>query len=206
LHFSYVLASIKEFHLDNQQQKFWHAGGSASQYYTNDDNFNAKINKLIEQLVFYKYLPIETQIYLIPTFCCQLFATNQSSLMIIEELVQSWMIYKNKNPRLIGNAVQLLSEVAHPLCTIKESFKKINTEIIMVLKHLLSTFNEEDINKLPVAHISSYKHSSYNKYGMSQNDIIGKEFYFPPSLYELTWGEAELLIKILGEIVINDYH
>lgn len=205
LKFSYLIAAIKEFFIDPEQKHFWHGGGSASQYYINDPQFVADMNVLSQQLINLGYLPRETNISLVPSFCCQLFATNKFSITVLEELFQIWIMYKKENPHLLNNAINLLSNISNPLHTIKETFKAVDVDILRKLKFLLFRFNELDANRLPIAHIVSYSHPSYNKYGIAQHNLLGKEILFPSEFYDLTWGEAELLTKILAEITIENY-
>ena len=65
-------------------------------------------------------------------------------------------------------------------------------------------FNAKDINKLPIAHIINCASDSYNKYGVSQHNLVDKEILIPSNFKQLSWGEAELLIKILAEAVITE--
>ena len=201
--FSYLISSIKEFFYDKKQKTFWHAGGSASSYYINNIDFSDDINNLIDHMVNYQYLPSKARINLIPSFCCQLFATNKNSLLILEKLIETWVAYKNRNPKYMEGVVNLLSKANSPLEIVKKSFQETPGHVIKSLENLILIFNKIDINKLPIAHISSYNHPFYNKYGIAQYKLIKEKIFFPLNLYDLSWGEAELLVKILAEITIN---
>ena len=58
-----------------------------------------------------------------------------------------------------------------------------------------------DDHSLPIAHLGHLRHPTYNKYGLPQGALIGRSLRFASRLYELTWGEAELLCRSLAELV-----
>lgn len=206
LKFSYLIPTIKEFTLDSVQKNYWHAGGSASQYYINNNIFVKEMNNLVSALIINKFLPTNVYINLIPSFCCQLFATNLVSLQILEDMISIWMSYKKTNKILFNNIISSLAATDHPLNTIKLAFKNLDNKVISQLKCLMLNFNVNDINKLPIAHITNYPSNSYNKYGIAQHNLLDKKILIPSNFKHLSWGEGELLIKILAETVISEYY
>lgn len=206
LNFSYLIAAIKEYELDSNQKNFWHAGGSASQYYINDTSFISTNNILFNILIKNNYLPHGANITLIPSFGCQLFATNMQSLEILESLLEVWKKYIRQNRNLVQSIVNSFSTATHPKPIVEFFFKEINLNVIEELKFLLEKFNKADINRLPVAHIAFYPHPSYNKYGVAQYNLLNKKIHFPKNFYNFNWGEIELFLKILAEIVIDEYY
>lgn len=45
-----------------------------------------------------------------------------------------------------------------------------------------------DINKLPIAHITNYPSNSYNKYGIVQHNLLDKKILIPSNFKYLSWG------------------
>jgi hypothetical protein len=198
LQFSYLLATVHEYHADKSQRTFWHAAGSASQYYINETAFQELTAQLVDFLISHGYLPEGVHLTMIPTYCCQLFATQKNSLAILEKIIVLWMNYIKEDHDLKEDYTALLSTVTNPYESTIGFYKKMDNRVKKELEQMLDEFNEIDENRLPVAHIANINHPTYNKYGIAQANLLGKEIFIPALLKEMTWAEAELLIKVFS--------
>ena len=76
-----------------------------------------------------------------------------------------------------------------------------------MLEELRTGFNARSSHRLPIAHIVSKRgHPTYNKYGIAQRHLRGQNIEFPANLSTLSWGEAELLVKVLALLALPEQH
>lgn len=201
--FSYLSSAVKEYYFDSSQMMFWHGAGSTSQYYINSDTMRDQFNTLTNLLVAWGYLPSAMHLYMVPTYCCQLFATSAEAVTVLNSLMSLWKDYLLAHRELVMQYTSHLEETTDPLAVSAEFYKTIDVSFLEQLKRVLTEFNAIDANRLPIAHIAGQKHPTYNKYGISQISLLDKNPIFPDGFKELSWGEAEMLIKTLANIVID---
>lgn len=197
--FSYLAGSVKEFLKDPQQTHFWHAGGSSSQYYVNDVGIQARFDQTRDLLVQCRLLPEDAKLTFVPTYCCQLFATRSDSLALLDELLDLWRAHVRANRDETARWVRRLTAASHPLEVSVQAYDALPERLRTRLRQRVSAFNNVDPNRLPVAHMANIRHATYNKFGLSQQRLYGQEIRFPKGFTYLTWGEAELLIKVLAQ-------
>jgi len=203
LQLSYLIPCIRDYSLDNSLSEFQHAGGSASQYYVNESCFSIKMNKLVEKLIRYGYLPENFQLKVVPSFSCQLFATTAESSNILENMLSEWRSVLNQNMPMTKQMIYKLTEVTEPRSLVLGFKKEINRLSLTKLKTLLDKFNSISHHKLPIAHIPNINHNTYNKYGIKQNLISSCQIHFPENIMNFKWGELDILVKLLAEISIS---
>lgn len=202
-YFNFLTYAASEARLDPGQRVFFHAGGSSSQYYINHEPVQQGFRELTELLEAWGYLPRETRVRVIPTFCCQLFATSPDSLPCLEALLVAWRDWLDRHPQVAARYLARLGETTEPF-TVGEAFvAELDERYAGELRRQLSAFNERDPNRLPIAHAAGIDHPTYNKFGIAQHHLLGLRPLYPEIFRELTWGEAELLIKALGHLVID---
>jgi hypothetical protein len=198
----YLLCAVKEHHLDPAQESFWHGGGSSSQYYIHDPEVAGYVDGFRDTLARLGYLPPALRIRLIPTFSAQLFATRQESLVVLEELLEAWQALLAACPETPLLLERLASEplprpIAQQLC------RALDGRATAELVRRVDLFNALDRHQLPIANVANCEHSTYNKYGMAQRHLLDAPPLFPEGLLDRPWGEAELLIKVLAELLID---
>jgi hypothetical protein len=72
------------------------------------------------------------------------------------------------------------------------------------LRARLAAFNAVDAHHLPVAYAPGSDHPHHNKYGVSQHNLLGRPVLFPSGFLAMRWGEAELLVKTLARLTLDE--
>ncbi|HKH47514.1 MAG TPA: hypothetical protein VKM72_22885 [Thermoanaerobaculia bacterium] len=173
--FNIVLNAVKEHAVDPAQRVFWHASGAMNHLYANQDWFQRDFAQVVDTLGQEGSLPSGAELRMIPTLACQLFATCPASLGSLEALIACW----------------------------REGLRDLDPPFLAELARLLADFNAIDPNRLPIAYLADARHPSYNKYGISQRSLRSVRPLFPAGLSDLTWGEAELLVRTLARLAID---
>jgi hypothetical protein len=175
--FNLVMNAVKESARDADQRVFWHAVAATNHLYAHQAWFQEELALLFDALARGGFLPQDAELRLIPTYACQLFATTEESRAELERLVAFWRDH--------------LRRAAEPA-------------FLRELAARLAAFNELDPNRLPVAYEVGSNHPAYNKYGIAQRSLLGRSLLFPAGFSDLRWGEAELLVKTLGRLTMED--
>src|SRR5262249_52004129 len=159
LELGYLIQCVKEFSIDRTQRRFWHAGGSSSPYYINRPDFRRRLRDVRDALISAGLLPSASELTIIPTFCCQLYATNVEGLGILEEIVQDWRDYLAADYHQMSRALLSIRRAVNPLEVGRRAHARIDREFLRSMDRALSAFNAVDRNRLPVAHVAHLKHS-----------------------------------------------
>src|SRR5262249_16085418 len=155
--------------IDRTQGRFWHAGGSASQYYINSPDFRHRARAVRDIVVGADLLPPGACLTIIPTFCCELFATTAEGLAILEDIIREWRADLNKHREEFERALLDLRCTVDPFEVGRQAHAIIDREFLQSLDRAVSAFNVVDANRLPVAHVAYRRHSHYNKFGAAQS-------------------------------------
>jgi hypothetical protein len=198
LGFSYLIQAVKEYAADHGQQHFWHAAGSSSQYYINAPLFRQRFAQTRDILVAASLLPEQATVTMIPSYCCQLFATDAFSATALDELLDLWRSYVARNDPVMFSTLHELGKTERPVVLVEQFYKAVDPKLLAALADAAAKFNRLCVNTLPVSHAANLHHPTYNKYGVAQHELFGVTPRFPRALYDLTWGQAELLIKVLA--------
>jgi hypothetical protein len=203
LAFGYLWTAVKERRVDRSQDRFFHAGGSASQYYVNEQAISARLQAVKHELVRLGFLGEQDTIEVIPTHCCQLFATTPDSEAVLGALLEEWHGRLARRADLKDIAAAL-GETTEPVVVTQRFLESCEPETISWLAAQRATFNQLDQNRLPIAHVTRAPSSTYNKYGISQRTLAGNQIFFPEVFRTLRWFEAELLTKCLAELASHE--
>jgi hypothetical protein len=198
--FGYVLYTLGELAADPGRERFWHGGGSTSQYYVNDPEVLAGHSELHGRLAALGHLPSGWSLRIVPTYCCQLFATGDEGLARLDALLDLW---RETLAGLAGDAERAVAELAaatDPLPPVRRFTAALGDQRRAAIRDRLAALNAVDPNVLPVAHAIGHDHPTYNKYGVAQRRLLDLTPRFPAALRDLRWGEAELLVKVLAEV------
>jgi hypothetical protein len=202
--FNYMTHTLQEYSHDPGRSVFWHAGGSASSYYINSNVVRTQFCELAEIFCDMGFLPAQARLRFIPTFSCQLFGTTTEARSILESVIDIWRDIGQVHQQEMDEAINQLALADDPSEAVNKFWSKLTAVQIADLTSLLDAFNSVSRNRLPVAHIAQRPiDPSYNKYGISQSSLLGQQILFPSNLMSLTWGQAELLIKVLALMTIE---
>ncbi|MCB1055587.1 MAG: hypothetical protein KDD11_08760 [Acidobacteria bacterium] len=202
-YFNFLTYAATEARADPTQRVFYHAGGSSSQYYINHEPVQRGFRELTELLEAWGYLPPGSRVCVIPTFCCQLFATAPDALPQLEGLIEVWRDWLDRHRSVAARHVARLGETTEPFTVGEAVAQDLGASHAAEIRRRVERFNASDRNRLPIAHAADVGHPTYNKFGVAQHHLLGVEPRFPESFRQLTWGEAELLIKALGHLFID---
>ncbi len=203
--FNYIFHAINEFALDPTQRVFWHAGGSASSYYINDPKVRSEFNELRDILVSMGHLPLNVRLRFIPTFACQLFALSKNSLDIMDCLLATWGNIVTRYADVMRVAGEQLQGAPHPSAIVDRVLSALPRHQTNLLASFLSHFNAQSEHQLPIAHmVGQRQHPTYNKYGIAQRHLRGSLIEFPERIRSFTWGDIELLVKVLAMLAIDE--
>jgi hypothetical protein len=199
LSFSYLWATVTEHAVDPSQDEFWHAGGSASQYYINTPALARPLVSTCAALAEVGHLPMGARVKLIPSFCAQLFATTGSGMAMLTRMLERWHAALATIGDLdeIGAQLQVSSA---PLEVVRPFVARLDTELRTELEAMLAEFNQVEATRLPVAHVVASDDPTYNKYGAPQQALVDRTIQFPAAIYESRWFELDLLVKTLAEL------
>lgn len=201
--FNLLLNSVKEHTADPAQRVFWHAGATTNHLYIHQEWFQRGFDRLTDALEEDGFLPAGAELRIIPTLSCQLFATRPDSLEILEELIACW---RNGLWRRRERAERFLAAFQHtsaPGEVVDELFRELETPFVTDLARLLAAFNALDPHRLPIAYLADSLHPTYNKYGIAQQSLRSVRPLFPGGFAALTWGESELLVRMLARLVAD---
>ncbi|MDY7091409.1 MAG: hypothetical protein SX243_00405 [Acidobacteriota bacterium] len=201
--FNFLTYAAREHRTDPDQRVFWHAGGSSSQYYIHHEWVQSGFAELTELLEAWGYLPVGARVSIIPTFCCQLFATTEDSLPLLEALLAAWQEWLEERGEVAEALVQRLNTATDAFAVGAAVAEELAGPQGEELVRRMDAFNGADRNRLPIAHAADLGHPTYNKFGVAQHHLLGVEPLYPWAFRELTWGQAELLIKALGHLTIH---
>jgi len=201
--FNMILNAVKEHASDPAQRVFWHAGGATNHLYMKDEGFQRDFAEVVDLLEQESFLPPGAELRMIPTFASQLFATRPAALDRLEALIARWREGLRRRREPVSRALAALERPCDPIVVFDDLVRDLDPPFLAQLARLLDDFNAIDPNRLPIAYLADARHPSYNKYGISQRSLRSVQPLFPPSLTELTWGEADLLVRTLARLVID---
>lgn len=201
LGFNYLTQLLKEQAADPAQRTFWHAGGSASAYYVNDEGFRGQVEALREALVEIGALRSEATMRMVPILGAQLFATSPRSLDALESLLDAWEACAREHAEEVEATVAELGRTTAPVAVVEELCRRLSPGELERLGRCVDEFNDAGVNHLPVAHASKVPGPTYTKYGVAQDRLLGVRPIFPERLMRMRWGEAELLVKVLARML-----
>ncbi len=204
LGFAYIVTTMREAKLSPAQKDFYHAGGSSSQYYINNQVFQSEFTRLWTHLGNEGFLPSDGQLSMIPTFCCQLFATSQQGKSYINQLLDIWDDFCSRNAEQIELLVDELSVATSPSDAAASATTLLNPNQKKEIKSIVLLFNGVDKNKLPVAHISQVNRINYNKFGAPMKCFFQTDFFWPRDLQNYSWANIELFLKVISELFCDD--
>jgi hypothetical protein len=204
LELAYFFQAVIEHSQSPRQTIFWHAGGSSSQYYINAPAIRARLRQVRDVLGEQGLLPTEAVITVIPTFCCQLFATAPAGLSVLDGLIADWLDCLARHRDRLAPSLRRLQVAIHPAPVAMRALRSLEPVFVTRLHDAMAAFNAAEINLLPVAHCANLDHPSYNKFGTAQSAFLGKQLRFPCAFHDLRWGEAELLVKLMAAIVADE--
>lgn len=199
----YLLRAAREHHLDPAQESFWHGGGSSSQYYIHEEEVAGYVDGLRDLLARLGYLPPGLQIRLIPTFGAQLFATRPESLALLESLLGFWREVLRDQGSEARQALAALASTTQPRQVAQGFRRSLPAATAADLIRQVDEINALDPHQLPIANVANCDHPAYNKYGMAQRRLLDVDPLFPEGLLARPWGEAELLVKTLAELLAD---
>ncbi|MCA9385942.1 hypothetical protein KC717_04815 [Candidatus Dojkabacteria bacterium] len=189
---NYLLPSAIEFERDSAQRTFYHAGAATTPYYTNESQFRNQFAEVVELLQKYKLLPEKYCLKIIPSMGCQLFSTTTRSMNVLSELLSCVVgIVREKDD------IYKLGDVTNPEEIVVEVLNSINKKEKGEIVRLIDKFNELDTNTIPV---SLKLNGGKTRFGTTQETLCGRTFLFPDEIFEITWGELEMVHKLLSEI------
>ncbi|HSF40166.1 MAG TPA: hypothetical protein VLT87_10255 [Thermoanaerobaculia bacterium] len=200
----YLLCAVKEHAEDPSQESFWHGGGSSSQYYIHEEEVAGYVDHFRDVLARLGYLPPGLQIRLIPTFSAQLFATRPESLSALESLLELWREVLGSQGAEARRALARLASEPDPRLIAQGFSRSLSSPVTADLLRRVDTFNALDPHQLPIANVANCDHPTYNKYGMAQRRLLETgPLLFPEGFLARPWGESELLVKVLAELLID---
>jgi hypothetical protein len=202
----FLLVAAKEHQRDPRQEEFWHSGASGTHYYVNEEGFQAEFEEIRSVLVADGLLPDSMHLHVIPTFSCQLFATSPESLAALGSLLSLWREHLQDYPLVARRVIESLRVTTEPLPVLDHFCSGLPTALTSELARRLAGVNACSANRLPVAYMANSPAPAYNKYGICQASLLGKEILIPEELREMSWGEAELLVKTLAWLTAGARH
>jgi hypothetical protein len=201
--FNLVMNAVKEHAQDPGQRVFWHAVAATNHTYVNQEWFQMDLAEVTAELARGGFLPEGAELRLIPTYACQLFATTAESLAELELLVALWRDLLRTRPET-RRTLAALAHTAEPAAVVEAFFLGLEPAFLRELAARLAAFNEIDAHRLPIAYAAGSEHPCYNKYGISQGHLLGKPLLFPSGFFPMRWSEAELLVKTLGRLTLDE--
>ena len=201
---NFLLNAVKEYAVDPSQRVFWHTSAATNHLYVREDWFQRGYVALLDELEREGFLPPGSELRMIPTYSCQLFATRAESLTALEELVACWRELVRARGGRFREVTAAFEQATDPAAVVEDLFRGIEPAFLEELRRRLAAFNALDTHRLPVAYAADSRHPTYNKYGIAQRHLSDKRPVFPQELMAMRWGEAELLTKTLARLVIDE--
>lgn len=190
---NYASISVLE-HVRARPGAFYHAGATLTPYYVRDAPFAVPFTRLIEYLIGAGWLPHDYLLTILPTYCFQLFATGPSSAAQLDALLDYWRGLCRR-PELRGVLGSLSGRtVPHGIGI--DALASLDRREVAELSRQVGRFNEIDPNVLPI----DFAMTEQSNLGLPQRQLRDQSLYFPPTLDELTWAQAETLVRLLTEI------
>jgi hypothetical protein len=183
---------------------FWHAVAATNHLYVAQAWFQEEFAAMTGELVRGGFLPAAAELRLIPTYSCQLFATCPGSLAELELLIALWRDHLRTHPEQARWALTALASTTEPTAVLEAFFAELPPVFLREIAARLTAFNEIDTHRLPISYRAGSDHPSENKYGIAQRNLLGKPVLFPSGFLAMRWGEAELLVKILSRLIIDE--
>jgi hypothetical protein len=199
--FNLLINAVKEHAADPSQRVFWHAGGATNHLYVKEEEFQRDFAEMAGLLEEEGFLPPGAALCMIPTFASQLFATQPAALERLEELIACWRAGIRCQREPVTRALDALERPSDPIQVFDDLVRDLDRPFLTQLARLLDDFNASDPHHLPIAYLPSMRPPSYNKHGIAQRNLLSLRPLFPGGLTELTWGEAELLVRTLARLV-----
>lgn len=197
---AYAIQSVLEYRADPRQRRFWHAGGSSSQYYINELPVRASFARVRDVLAGADLLPAGYRLTMIPTYGCQLFATAAPARAVLDEIVRVWRAYLGARRPAFARRLLALHRSVRPFELGRRACELAEPAFLRALDALVDEFDALDRNVLPVAHAPYLGHPTYNKYGAAQHELLDATPQFAAEFRALRWEEAELLVKVLAHV------
>jgi hypothetical protein len=201
--FNFVLNAVKEHHADREQETFWHASATTNHLYIHQDWFRRDFTVLVEELERSGDLPAGAVHRIIPTLCCQLFSSAPESQEILDSLVAAWRGWLSRSGETAASYVSALARTTQPVALISELVRALPSPVLVELMDCLERFNAVDPHCLPIAYTPRPDSPTYNKYGISQRHLSDRRLCFPAGFTGMKWGEADLLVKVLAQLVAD---
>ncbi len=204
--FNLLLNAVKEAQHDPTQRVFWHAAAATNHLYIQAPDFQHDFAALAQALIHSGHLPAGCELRFIPSFSCQLFATDPLACAQLDDLIDCFCAAL-KPPRHGLAPVKALAASPEPATVARAWLAEIAPRVRQELRLSLTRLNALSEVHLPIAYISGahpIHPATYNKSGVAQRQLLGKNLYFPAALTTLAWGEAELLIRSLAELVAGE--
>jgi len=201
---NFLLNAVKEYAADPAQRVFWHTSAATNHLYVRGDWFQRGYTTLLGELEREGFLPPGSDLRMIPTYSCQLFATRAESLAALEELISCWREFVRAQGGRFRELLAAFERAADPVEVVEDLFRGIEPFFLQELHRRLAEFNALDPHRLPVAYAVESRHPTYNKYGIAQCNLSDKRPVFPRGFMAMRWGEAELLTKTLARLVIDE--
>lgn len=202
--FNLLLNAVKEHDEDSGRRVFWHAVAATNHLYVGQAWFQKELAEVTEELARGGFLPVGAELRLIPTYSCQLFATSRESLAQLELLVALWRDSLRIHAEPARRILLALAGSAAPAVAVEAFVPELPPSLLRELAARLAAFNDLDPHRLPIAYVTGSGHPSYNKYGIPQGRLLGRPVLFPSGLLAMRWGEAELLVRTLARLTIDE--
>lgn len=201
LPFAYAVNAVFEAAADPAARTFWHAAGSASQYYVNEPAFQQRAARLFDILEAGGFLPRGSQLRMIPTFSFQLFALTDDGAMALDDLLAAWRTHLRTHRAAAEGALAALATTTDPHPLAAAYADSLDHREARRLLDAVGHINSVDRNTLPVAHGPGQPLPRFTAYGLSQESMTGCRPLFPETFGALTTAEAELLVNVLAHLV-----
>lgn len=201
--FNLLLNAVKEHAAEPARRVFWHAGATTNHLYIHQDWFQREFARLAAALEEDGFLPPGAELRIIPTLSCQLFATSPGALGVLEELIACWRERLWSRRERAARFLAAFERATDPGTVVDELFRELEPAFLADLGRLLAELGARDAHRLPIAYLADSEHPTYNKYGIAQKSLRSVQPLFPAGLESLTWGEAELLVRMLARLVTD---
>jgi hypothetical protein len=202
--FNLVLNAVKEHGQDPGRRVFWHAVAATNHLYVGQGWFREEFAEVTGELARGGFLPAGAELRLIPTYSCQLFATGEESLAELELLLAVWRDHLRSHAAEARRTLSALAGTNDPMTVVEAFLPELPPSFLRELGARLAAFNTIDTHRLPIAYMAGSDHPHHNKYGISQRTLLGRPVLFPSGFLAMRWGEAELLVKTLARLLIDE--
>ena len=202
---AYLFGAACEFASDAGQRRFYHAGGLTSPYYMDEAPFRAQFTQAETLLVEGGFLPFGVEFVVVPIGACQFFARSGAASLLDDLLATAVAVLRaHALPQAVSRALRLLAlSGASGAAPQPPLLAGLDASACESLRQLTLAFNEIDPNTLPsclrVGDFNGF--TRYGADGLGAGAVeSGVKLHFPALLRELSWGEAEWILQVLGEL------